>query len=206
MSEIVTHARPFESIGFVERESKNGKQLHFKCGRDFIYFCLNFYFPETFNPHALTPVEIDRQHLFGIPVPKYLAWTQLQFLYLPNYLASKKLSLFINNRKIESYFSFVFGNLFSRISYDEAMASIEHCVRQNTACAIDIPIRKVGPALLDHVLFVHGFDAENLYVCDTLTVPDLEYQKINQSVHYYKLSRSVIRKNWSIFGRVWRVE
>ncbi len=202
---MVNLSRPLEAFGFVERESKNGKQLSFKCGRDFLYYALNFYFPEKFNATAISPSEIDRRKLFGIVVPKYLAWTQLQFLRMPYLLKKNGLALSINNRKISSYLRFVFWNLFSRISYEDAMQQIEQCVRENKACAIDVPVSKKLLNLLDHVMFVYGYDDEYLYVFDTLTVPYVRYERLRHDVHYYRLSKKIIEGNWSIFGRVWKV-
>ncbi len=203
---ITTLSRPIKSFGFVERERRNGKQLHFKCERDFLYFCLNFYFPEKFNAVACNPEEIDRKRLFGTPVPKYLAWTQIQYFDMPGFLKKQGLTLYINNQRISSYFSLMWAILFSRLPLTEAMASLEANVRNNVACAIDIPIEKKKFILLDHVMFVYGYDSENVYVFDTLTVPGLAYERVRDDVHYFKLPRTVIEKNWCLFGRVWRVE
>lgn len=205
-----TLARSLDSIGFVEREREDGKQVPFKCGRDFLYYALNFYFPEKFNPSAIGPIEIDRQKLFGSPMPKHLAWTQLQFKDAPNFLKSLGLTLFINNREIRSYAGFMFGNalggFFSSMKFEGAMQEIERCVDANIACAVDMPVGKKWMLFLDHVMFVYGYDDDNLYVFDTLSVPLVAYERMNTDVHYYKLPKAVIRKNWSSLGRVWRIE
>lgn len=203
---VTTLDRPLESFGFVERERRNGKQLHFKCERDFLYFCLNFYYPEKFNATSCNPEEIDRQQLFGVPVPKYLAWTQIQYFNMPSFLKKHGLALYINNRKIHSYFDLMSAILFSRLPLDEAMQSFEENVRNNVACAIDIPIEKKKFVLLDHVMFVYGYDQENVYIFDTLTVPGLAYERVRDDIHYFKLPRKIIEKNWCLFGRVWRME
>jgi hypothetical protein len=203
---MVTLSKPLESISFVERESFLGRKVSFKCGRDFLYYALNFYFPEKFNAQEINPLRIDQEKLFGIPVPKRLAWTQVQFLRMPEFLKKNGFTLFINNRHISSYVGFVCGNLFSRISYVNAMKQIENCVQNDVACAIDIPVSKKFLTLLDHVMFVYGYDDEYLYVLDTLTVPYVAYERLRDDIHYYRLSRKVIEANWSLFGRVWRVE
>lgn len=203
---MVTLSRPLEAISFVERERAHGKVVSFKCGRDFLYYALNFYSPQKFNAQEINPVRIDQEGLFGIPVPKHLAWTQVQFLRMPEFLKKNGLKLFINNRHISSYVDFVIGNLFSRISYVDALKQIEQCIKNNIACAIDIPVSKKFLTLLDHVMFVYGYDEEYLYVLDTLSVPYVAYERIRDDIHYYRLSRKVIEGSWSLFGRVWRVE
>ncbi|MBY0110791.1 hypothetical protein K2Y00_02200 [Patescibacteria group bacterium] len=202
----VTLKRPLDSMGFVERESRNGKQLHFKCQRDFLYYCLNFYYPETFNPSAINPQEIDCQKLFGTPVPKYLAWTQTQFFHAPAFLKKHGLALYINDKKVSSYFDLMYQLLFSRLSYEKAMGMLEMQIQNNVATAIDIPISKTQFVLFDHVMFVYGYDEEYLYVLDTLTVPGLAYERVRDDVHYFRLLRALVKKNWCEFGRVWRVE
>lgn len=205
-----THTRPLESIGFVTREQKNGKSVSFKCARDFLYYALNFYFPERFSPSALNPKEIDNQELFGTPVPKQLAWTQFHLSRSPQYLHKQGLRLFINNRPVASYLDLLlvnaFGGLFSSLSAHQALQEIERCVDANIACAIDVPVGKKWMLFLDHVMFVHGYDDENLYVLDTLTVPQVPYERIRDDVHYFKLPKTTIKKQWSSLGRVWRVE
>jgi len=201
-----TLKRSIESFGFVERERRNGKQLHFKCERDFLYFALNFYFPEEFNASACSPEVIDRERLFGTPVPKYLAWTQVQYFDMPAFLRRRGLVLYINDWKISSYLDLMGAILFSRLSFSDAMKSLEGSIQNNSACAIDIPIEKKKFVLLDHVMFVYGYDDTYVYVFDTLTVPGLAYERVRDDIHYFRLPKEVIEKNWCLFGRVWRVE
>lgn len=203
---ITTLNRPIESFGFVERERRNGKQLHFKCQRDFLYFSLNFYYPDTFNASACNPEEIDRTRLFGTPVPKYLAWTQIQYIKMPAFLRKHGLVLYINNWKITSYFDLMSAIVFSRMPLGEAIHSLENAIKNNVACAIDIPIAKKQFVLFDHVMFVYGYDENYVYIFDTLTVPGLAYERVRDDIHYFRLPRTVIQKNWCLFGRVWRVE
>ena len=96
--------------------------------------------------------------------------------------------------------------LISRLPLREAMDSLETNIKSNVACAIDIPVEKKKFVLLDHVMFVYGYDQENVYVFDTLTVPGLEYERVRNDIHYFKLPRRDIEKNWCLFGRVWRIE
>lgn len=203
---VTTLDRPLESFGFVERERRNGKQLHFKCERDFLYFALNFYSPETFNATACNPEAIDRERLFGTPVPKYLAWTQIQYFDMPAFLRRQGLVLYINNWRIDSYFDLMSALVFSRLPLSEAMHALEESIKNNVACAIDIPIDRKKFVLLDHVMFVYGYDEQYVYVLDTLTVPGLAYERVRNDLHYFRLPRTVIETNWCLFGRVWRVE
>jgi hypothetical protein len=200
-----TLQRPMDSISFAEREVQNGRPLSNKCGRDALYYVLHYHFPQKFNAHAISAREIDAKHLFGLPVPKWLAWTQIQFFTVAQFLKTQGLQLYINKHEISSYFSFVSNNLFSQLSYDEGIAIIKQCIDNNETCAVDIRIGTSWLFLLDHVMFAYGYDDENVYVFDTLTVPALEYERLSDENHFYKLPFSVIRKRWSKFGRVWEI-
>jgi hypothetical protein len=61
--------------------------------------------------------------------------------------------------------------------------------------------------LLDHVMFVYGYDAEVLYICDTHKVSILEYTKLFDNNRYFmKLSKEIIKKRWTKFSRVWELK
>lgn len=195
---------PLEEIGFVDREKRNGKTVVNKCGRDFLYYALNFYHPNTFNSRELNPVEIDRQKLFGTPTASWLAWTQVQFKNVGRYLKQQDLSLSINERPITSYGSFVRAIIFSRYSCDSALTRVQAAVDENSAAGIDVSLGIGG--LFDHILFVYGYDEKNLYVCDTHQVPRLEYRSTDQHPLLFKLPKDIIRARWTRFGRVWEVK
>jgi hypothetical protein len=173
-----------------------------------LYFSLNFYFPDKFNEKAINPVELDKQRLFGQPVQSWLAFTQVQFYKMPRYLQTLGLKLSINNKNINTFYSFVSGNISSGfdVSYENVIASVHQCVDGNIACAIDIPVKRGIFVLQDHVMFVYGYDDDNLYVFDTLTVKNLGYTKVEGEDNLYVLPKSLIRDNWSHFGRFWKVE
>jgi hypothetical protein len=198
-----TLRKSLKKISFFEREKINGKYIANKCGRDFLYYALNYYFPERFNDAIYNPTEIDEKKIFGQPTPSWLSWTQVQFVSVPKLLAEHNLSWFINNQKITSYFLLVSAILFSRKSYNDAISEIEECVDNDTVCAIDVGLAWFG--LLDHVLFVYGYDSENLYVIDSYKVSILEYEKMDVGRFYFKLPKTVIKKRWTRFGRIWRV-
>lgn len=82
----VTLSINLDRFGFVNREKSGGKILKNRCGRDFLYYALHYLFPETYNPNALNPEEIERRRLFGARVPSWLAWLQAQFIKLPSFL------------------------------------------------------------------------------------------------------------------------
>jgi hypothetical protein len=199
---VKTLQKNIANFSYVNREIINEKVVGNKCGRDFLYYALNFYFPDTFNAFKHSPITIDRQRLFGKPVPAWLAWTQIQFANVANYLKHQGLRLRINDRLITGYFSFVAAILFSRKTFADAILQTKSLVDANHAVGIDISLGFGG--LLDHVLFVYGYDEQNLYVFDTHRVASLEYEPQNHK-HVFKLPISVIEKRWTRFGRVWEV-
>ncbi len=195
-----------DTFGFVEREKIKGKTLRNQCGRDFLYYALNFYRPDVHNSVSLNPESISRSGLFGYKnIPEFLIWTGLTFRKAPKYLKSLDLTLTINNRSIKNYFDFLLATLpFKRISYNIAIKHVENSVDQNKASGIDISI--VAAGLIDHVMFVYGYDDENLYVFDTHKISGLEYEKMaDDSRFIMKLPKEVIKRRWTIFGRVWIV-
>lgn len=198
-----TLSRSIDAIGFFEREKSNGRYLRLKCERDFLYYALNYYFPDEFNVGSQNPVEIEHRGLFGISVPASLAWTQIQYYKAPALLKERGLTLYINDKRIVSFLSLVSALLFSRKSYEVAMREIETCIDRDEVCGVDVSLKWQG--LLDHVLFVHGYDVENVYVIDTHRVPYLEYERIGEAGWYFRLPKSIVQKRWKMFSRVWRV-
>ncbi len=133
-------------------------------------------------------------------------WTQLQFIYLPKLLFKLNLQLLINGKSINT-----FGNFFTAIvlpqksNTDQKIKEIENAVDAGHVSGIDLSLGLGG--LLDHILFVYGYDVENLYVFDTHQVPKLEYEKITEDGRYImKIPKYIIKKHWSIFERVWEVK
>ena|SRR3989338_2701297 len=198
-----TLAKNLDAISLFEREKFGGKYVRNKCGRDFLYYALNYYYPEEFNNLTNNPLQIEQKGLFGTPVPAWLAWTQIQFRKVPELLQTRNLQLSINNRGILSYADFVKATLFSRMSFSEALREIEKSVDNDTVSGIDISIGLGG--LLDHVMFVYGYDAENVYVIDTHKVKPLNYKEIEENKLLFALPVEEVRKRWTRFGRVWKV-
>ena len=193
-----------EKFGFVQREICNGLTVKYKCGRDFLYYALHYLLPSQFNPQLNNPQEIDKNRYFGLTVPVWLAWTQLQFYKMPAFLKRHSLELRINSIRITNSLKFVYAMLFSKITYENAMQKIEDDVTNGLASGVDLALRWQG--LEDHVLFVYGYDEENLYVFDTNKVTGLEYEKLTGDNRFYmKLPKSVIKKRWKTFSRVWEV-
>jgi hypothetical protein len=80
---------------------------------------------------------------------------------------------------------------------------VESKINSGDAVGIDISIGLRG--LLDHVMFVYGYDDENLYVFETTQTP-ITYQSISKEYpQIMRLPRSEIQKRWTKFGRVWVV-
>lgn len=193
-----------EKFGFVEREKRNDQTVRNKCGRDFLYYSLHHLAPSRFNPKLNDPVEIDRKKLFGIPVPTWLAWTQVQFMKVPALLKQNNLELRINNIMVRSFLGFIYAILFSEISYEDAIRKIEGNVNKGMVSGVDLALGWQG--LVDHVLFVHGYDEENLYVFDTHQIPKLEYEKLTSDYRYYmRLPKVIVKNRWKRFSRVWEV-
>jgi hypothetical protein len=199
-----TLLKSLDEISFVERERVNGKYVKNRCGRDFLYYSLNYLFPNEFNSKTNNPLQIERKRLFGWKIPAILSLTQLQFIYLPEFLRSKNLELLINKREINTYYDFFDSILFSRIKIDEAIDIIESRIKENKIVGLDIPLKFKG--LLDHVLFVYAFDEKYFYVCDTRQVPGLKYEKIGINNYFMKISKEEVKNKWNTFARVWEVD
>lgn len=192
-----------DNFPFFKRERVNGKDVRNRCGRDFLFYALAFYFPDKFGTDKITAHNLEHQGYFGISVPAYLAWTQIQFFKVPKYFEKLGLQLAINNHQIKSFRDFARAILFSRMSYENAIANIEKAVDMGRVAGVDISVGFWG--LLDHVLFVYGYDAENIYVFETTSTP-IQYQNIDQKYQQLmRLSKDEIKKRWTKFGRVWNI-
>ena len=190
-------------IGFLNRENdSSGRLAKFRCGRDFLYYTLNYYYPEKFNPSNNNSFEIERQHMLGLRLPWWLMWTQLQFMYLPKLFSRLGLKLTINGAEINSFFLLLVSlSIPQKSNAEEKIKEIEKAIDSSHASGIDISLRLGG--LIDHVLFVDGYDNENFYVLDTHQVPGLEYEKLtNDNKYYMRLSKHIVKKRWTRFGRV----
>lgn len=207
MNLIFTHLpRPIESVGFVEREKHGGKTVANKCGRDFFYYALNYYRPDLHNASHGNPTDIEKDGMFGLRVPGWLVWTFLSFCKVPRYFASLGLELSINSRKVNTFPQLVRAALSKAYSANEVLRIIERAVNGGVVSGIDVSIALGG--LIDHVMFVYGYDADNLYVFDTHCVRGLEYEKLTPEGdmrYIMRLPKSVIRARWSRFNRVWVV-
>lgn len=199
---LMTLTRPWQSYSFVSRERRGGRLLANKCGRDFLYYALQHYYPERFNAEVVVPAELEAAGFFGYPVPSWLAWSQVQYWRTPARLAELGLFWQINDRTVRGPSSLAWALLGTPLSYEAAVTRIEAGVAANEAIGIDIALGWGG--LLDHVLFVHGFDAEAFYVFDTHEVAGLEYEPIEPQA-YYRLPRQVAAQRWTRCGRVWRI-
>jgi len=197
-----------EKFGFIEREFINGRKVSNRCGRDFLYYVLNFYFPNEFNPKICGPVEIEKMKLFGLPTSSSLVWTCLPFYKVPKMLFERELFLEINNSPIRSFADFVKAIILPKhLSTEKILKIVEASIDENRACGIDILIP--GKLFMNHVLFVLGYDEEYLYVADTHKVDKLDYEKLtakNDNRFIMKLSKEAIQKAESRFSRVWVVK
>lgn len=192
------------SFPFYTREQHHGTTVKNRCGRDFLYYALAYYFPDQYGPGVLTAYDLEHRGLLGISLPWYLAWTQLQFTKMPQYIATKGVRLTINGFPITSFLSFVSATLLSRMDVETALTEVEKSIDAGSAVGIDIAVGMGG--LLDHVMFVYGYDADNLYIFETTETP-IEYERLpGEFPHIMKLSKYEIRKRWTKFGRLWEVK
>ncbi len=196
-----------DTFGFVEREFVNGKRLKNQCGRDFFYYTLTYYHPELFSPSGLNPQKISERGIFGLRMPLGLIWTGLSFRKIPKLLRSHGLRLSLNSRAVRGYISLLLGILPLRPqSFEKGIRDVEEAIDRQCAVGIDIAISLGG--LGDHVMFVYGYDEENLYVFDTHQAFWPDYDKLTpagDNRFVMKLPKSVIKKRWTIFNRVWLV-
>lgn len=197
-----------DTFGFVEREQQNGKRLANQCGRDFLYYVLNYYFPQLHNKFHLNPKEISKSGLFGFSwLPIWLIPTGLTFKKVPRYLKSFSLQLIINDRKINTYFDFLLSILpIRQMSFEAGIRKIEQSINDGCAVGVDIALALFG--MVDHVMFVYGYDDENFYIFDTHQTRILEYEKLTPEADkrfIMKLPKSIIKKRWTIFSRIWIV-
>src|SRR3989344_694576 len=167
------------TFDFVERECINGKTVKNKCGRDFLYYGLHYYFPDQFNKNVNNPSQIDHKNLFGFPVNAIFAWSMIQFFKVPKLFKKLGLYLSINNKQIKTFWNFIISIISSnKKSAEQAIHEVEKNIDMNFVAGIDISMGFWG--LLNHVIFVYGYDEKNLYVFDTRQVGGLEYEKITE--------------------------
>ena len=188
---------------FYTREIIDGKVVKNRCGRDFIYYSLVYHRPDHHGQEN-NAFDLEHNKSFGVSVPAWLAWTQVQFLRVTTYLKKERLILSINGQSIFSFISFVKAILLSRVSLDKALLDIERAIDEGYAAGIDISIGMGG--LLDHVMFVYGYDKENLYIFETTRTP-INYESISNTYpQVMKLPKTEIKKRWTRFGRVWNIK
>ncbi|PCI27722.1 hypothetical protein COB55_05190 [Candidatus Wolfebacteria bacterium] len=191
-----------DTFPFYKREIVGGKRVANKCGRDFLYYALTYYLPSKYGKNSSAP-SLEQNKKFGTPVSALFAWTMIQFRKMPQYLISEGLGLSINGNKIRSFSDFIKAILFSRMGLEQALCTIETAIDEGRTPGVDISIAVGG--LLDHVMFVYGYDEDNLYVFETTEAP-IKY--VNMDPRYpqvMKLSKEEIKKRWTRFGRVWEV-
>ena len=194
------------AFDFIEREYINGKKILNKCGRDFLYYSLHYYFPDKFNKNINNPLLIDKNKIFGFPVKAGFAWLMIQFFKVPALFKELGLSLSINGKQVKTFRNFATSIISpSKKLAEEAMHEVEKVIDIGSVAGIDISISLWG--LIDHVVFVYGYDENSLYVFDTHQVSGLEYEKITEDNRYImKISKDIIKKRWTRFGRVWVVK
>jgi hypothetical protein len=196
-------------FGFVNREKNiNGFLVKNRCGRDFLYYALNFIDPEEFNPNNFNPVNIEKNNIFGLRLPSSFIWTGLTFKNIPKLLSDKGYFLTINSIKIKSYLDIVYSLFFKAPkNFSESMEILKNGIDDGKIVGIDISISLGG--LIDHVMFVYGYDRDNLYVFDTHKAYSIDYTKItpeHDNRFIMKLPFNTVEKSWTRFSRIWLIE
>lgn len=186
--------KDLDSFNF--RNRKEGEKN--KCGRDFLYYVLDFYNPGKYK----TLESLDSE--LGFKSPFFLAWSLVQFANIGNFLKENRLELSINKKKIKSFTDFFYAISLSQIYFDEAISRVEESIDNNIACGIDISVGFGG--LLDHVMFVYGYDDDNLYVLDAKHIKQIGYERLSDNEFLKKLPKKTITDRWSRFGRFWSAE
>ena len=203
---MVTLPINLDTFDFIEREFVNGKKVNNKCGRDFLYYSLHYYFPDKFNRNINNPLLIEKNNIFSFSVNAKFAWLMIQFFKVPVLFKELGLSLSIGGKQIKTFGNFIVSIINpNQKSAQEAIEEVEKLIGQGFVAGIDISLSLWG--LMDHVIFVYGYNEDNLYVFDTHQVAGLEYEKITKDTRYImKISKNTIIKKWSRFGRVWVVK
>ena len=139
------------TFDFVEREFVNGKKVKNKCGRDFLYYSLHYYFPDKFNRNQNNPPMIDQNKIFGFPVNALFAWTMIQFFKVPTLFEELELSLSINGRQIRTFRNFITSMINpNQKSAEEAIKEVEKLIDKHMElyrsgkCSIDKAAKEVG--------------------------------------------------------------
>jgi len=193
------------TFNFVSRETNaKGKPITFRCFRDFLYYSLTFYKPQQYNVSNGGAKVLELRPL-GITLPFWLIWTMLHVKHLPRVCKSEDLQLYVNNRPINSYFALLFGLIWPRpVLYETLLSEIEQGIKKGIVLGIDLAIQPGG--IVDHVMFVYGYDSENIYVFDTLQIPNLPYEKLtNDNRFIMKLPKSTIKERLGRWSRIWKV-
>ncbi len=199
-----------DRFGFVEREKDiAGNTVKNRCGRDFLYYALNYFYPESFSPSTLNPAKIEKGKILGIPMPAIFVWTNLSFIKVPKLFRDKNLSLEINNIQINSFLNFVHAMVFTKHdSFEKSLEKIKSEINAGNVVGVDIAIKLKG--LADHVMFVYGYDDNNLYVFDTHQAHEINYEKItSQSDNRFimRLPFKTIEEKWKMrWNRVWTIK
>src|SRR3990172_3752174 len=81
--------------------------------------------------------------------------------------------------------------------YFQTKIGLEKIMERNEVSGLDISIGYGG--LLDHVLFVYGYDAESLCVFDTIRAP-VQYESVDgKNMNMMKISKNEIKERWTHF-------
>jgi len=176
-----TLQKEISDFHFHEREKVKKKYVSNKSGRDFLFYSMEAYSANKFEDLKSMDTSL------GTRVPSFFAWSLFQFSKIGKFLKGNNLKLEINNKEVNNFMNFFNAISYSKIKYEEAIEKIEESIDNNISCGIDVSIGLGG--LLDHVMFVFGYDEENLYIIDTHFVEDLGYMKTDYGEFVMRLPK-----------------
>jgi hypothetical protein len=139
-------------------------------------------------------------------MPAFLIWTCLPFFKVPSLMRKMRLRLSINGARITNFLTFFIAMIGTHsVTADDGFQLIEDAIDKGHTAGIDISLGMGG--LLDHIMFVHGYDDENFYVFDTHVMPGLEYARTtNDDRFIMRLPKDIARRRWTRWNRAWVIE
>jgi hypothetical protein len=201
---VKTLKKDLSEISFVEREKIRGRYVGNRCGRDFLYYAFHYLKPDIYNKSNVDHTKLGKQ--LGLTLPAYMAWTNFQFIRLENVLKEGGFKLKINNVEVGSFFTFLLTILLNISKpFEKVKNKIEENIDNNVVTGIDVSISLSG--LLDHVMFVYGYDNDYYYIFDTHQSPKLNYEQVTEEYPFLmKIKKDEVKKRWKMFSRIWEVE
>ena len=197
-----------DTFTLVDREeSTDGYIVPNKCGRDFLFYALQFFRPKEFGCSCMYEHPYDLEPRLGMMVSSRFAWTCLQFYSTPKFLKQRNLYWYINKKPIESCIDVLRMSILGictnpLFTFD---SEIKTSLNNNEVVGIHFCYEYLRRS---HVMFVAGIDDDYLYVCDTHAVVNLPFsiQQIPTTKNKGVLARIAIDDlitHWTPRTQIW---